>query len=144
MNTSKFITGSLVGGIVYFILGFVFYAILFEGFFEANSGSATGVMKTEMSWWPLILGNIALAALITYIFLHWASISTFATGLKGGAVIGFLMALGWDMIMYDTTNIMTLQGALFDVVIATVMAAITGGVIGAVLGMGSSTKTAAA
>lgn len=142
MDTKKFIMGTLVGGIVYFILGFVFYAVLFQGFFEANSGSATGVMKTDMAWWPLILGNLASAALITYIFLKWAEIKTFAGGLKGGAVIGFLLAVSFDMIMYDTTNIMTLNAALMDIVIATVMAAVVGGVIGAVLGSGKEAAAA--
>lgn len=143
MDNKKFLSGTLVGGIVNFLLGFVFYVVLFQGFFEANAGSATGVAKAEMAWWPLILGNLALAALITYIFLNWASISSFAGGLKAGAIIGFLMALGYDMIMFDTTNIMTLTGALVDVAISTIMWALTGGVIGAILGSGKTSAAAA-
>ncbi|MDH3710602.1 MAG: hypothetical protein OER04_11970 [Cyclobacteriaceae bacterium] len=142
MDTKKFVMGTVVGGIVYFLLGFVFYGVLFEGFFTANAGSATGVMNTEMAWWPLILGNLALAALITYIFLNWAGITTFAGGLKGGALIGFLMAVSFDMIMLDTTNIMTLNAALVDILIATIMGAIAGGIIGAVLGSGKQSAAA--
>ena len=143
MDNKKFLSGTLVGGVVNFLLGFVFYVVLFQGFFEANAGSATGVAKAEMAWWPLILGNLALAALITYIFLNWANISSFAGGLKAGAIIGFLMALGYDMIMFDTTNIMTLTGSLVDVAISTIMWAITGGVIGAILGSGKTSAAAA-
>lgn len=144
MNLKKFISGTLAGGVVYFLLGFIVYAVVFEAFFEANAGSATGVMKTEMAWWPLILGNLAGAALITYVFMHWAQISTFGTGLKGGAIIGFLVALSFDMIMYDTTNIMNLNAAFADIAIATVMWAIVGGVVGAVLGMGGESSAATA
>jgi len=70
MDTKKFITGTLVGGVAYFFLGFLFYVVLFEGFFQSNMGSATGVQKTDdMVWWALILGNLASAALLSFIFL---------------------------------------------------------------------------
>jgi len=81
----------------------------------------------------LILGNFAEAGLLTYIFLKWAHISTFKSGLKAGAVIGVLMTLSWDLIGYATSNMLNLQASLFDVVIGTVMTAVARGVIGAVL-----------
>ena len=135
MDTKKFLIGSIVGGIAHFILGFVLYGILLEGFFAANAGTATGVSKgpEEMVWWALILGSIAFGALLSYIFLKWAHISTFKGGLRAGAAIGFLLAVSFDMIYYATANIMTLSGALVDVVVATVMTALVGGIIGAVL-----------
>ena len=134
MDTKKFLTGTVVGGITYFILGFVFYAVLFEGFFQANLGSATGVFKTDdLIWWSLLLGNFAGAGLLTYIFLKWAHISTFKSGLRAGAAIGFLMTLSWDMIGYGTGNMLNLQATLLDVVIGTIMTAVVGAAIGAVL-----------
>ena len=135
MDTKKFLTGTLVGGIAYFVLGFLFYGLLLADFFEANSGSASGVMRAEdeMVWWALILGNLIFAAFITYIFLKWAHISTFKSGLLGGATIGLLLGLGYNLIYYGTSNMMTLTGALVDVVVGTVMTALLGGVIGAVL-----------
>ncbi len=135
MDTKKFITGTLVGGIAYFILGYLFYGLLLEGFFEANAGSAAdaGRQPEDIVWWALILGNFAFAALITYIFVKWAHISTFKGGLKAGAVIGLLMALSMDLIMYATNNLMSLTGVVVDVIVATLLSAIIGGVIGAVL-----------
>ncbi|GJM30648.1 MAG: hypothetical protein DHS20C17_32830 [Cyclobacteriaceae bacterium] len=134
MDTKKFITGTLVGGITFFILGFLIYAVLLEGFFAANAGSATGVDKTEhMVWWSLVLGNLSAAALLSYIFLKWAHISTFKSGLSAGAVIGLFINLSWDMTMFATSNLMSLTGALVDVVAWTIAFAIAGGVIGAVL-----------
>jgi hypothetical protein len=133
MNTKSFLTGTFVGGITLFILGFLFYVVIFSSFMESQMGTATGVQKETMEWWPLILGNLAGAALLTYIFLKWAGISTFLTGLKAGALLGFLIALSWDMIMYDTSNLMTLAGAFADVLIYSLMYGIAGGVIGLVL-----------
>ena len=134
MDTKKFLTGTVVGGITYFILGYLFYGLLFVDFFNGNLGSATGVFKTDdLIWWSLILGNLAGAGLLTYIFLKWAHISTFKSGLRAGAAVGFLMTLSWDFVGFGTGNILNLQATLMDVVIGTVMTAIAGAAIGAVL-----------
>jgi hypothetical protein len=136
MNTSKFAIATLTGGMAFFFLGFLAYAVVFESFFVDHAGTATGVMNTEMVWWPLILGNLAHAALLTYIFMKWANITTFGSGINAGATIGFLISLGFDMITYDTTNIIDLTGAIVDVFIYTVMCGIVGGIIGWILGRG--------
>jgi len=135
MDIKKFITGTLVGGVTHFLLGFILYGLLLESFFIANAGSATGVNRgpEDMVWWALILGSLAFAALITYIFLKWAHISTFKSGLRRGAVIGFLLGLSFDMMMYATSNLMNLTAALVDIAVGTIMMGLVGGVIGAVL-----------
>jgi hypothetical protein len=136
MNSTKFIIGTIVGGIVSFVLGFLIYAILLADFFSAHSGTAVNAMKTEMEFWPILLGSFGHGALLSYIFLQWAKINTFSGGLKGGTVIGFLVAFSYDMISYDTTNLMDLTGAIADVVVATLMFAIIGGIVGWVVGLG--------
>jgi hypothetical protein len=139
MDTKKFLIGTLVGGIAFFLLGYLVYGFALTNFFSGHSGTATGVSKSmeEIGWGWLILGNLASGALLSYIFLKWANIATFAGGASAGAVIGFLMALSFDMVSFGTTNIMDLTGSLADVVAASLMTAIAGGIIGAVLGMGS-------
>lgn len=132
MNAKQFAIGTITGGVAFFFLGFLAYAVLLEGFFEANAGTASGVMKTEMAWWPLILGNLSHAALLTYIFQKWAGIRSFSGGLKGGALIGFMVAAGFDLTMYDTSNLMNLTGTLGDIVVWTCISAIAGGLIGTV------------
>jgi len=142
MDTKKFITGTLVGGVVYFFLGFLFYAVLFEDFFQSNMGSATGVQRIDdMVWWALILGNLASAALLSFIFLKWAGIRSFGEGAQAGAIIAFLYGLTFDMILYATTNMMNLVAAFADVAVFTVMSALAGGVIGWVLGRGEPAET---
>ena len=90
MNSLLFnIPATPISGIVLFFLGYLIYGILIESFFLDHTGSATNVMKTEMKFWPLILGNLSLAALLSYIFLKWAGITTFVGGLKTAATIGF-------------------------------------------------------
>lgn len=129
MDTKKLLMGTVVGGLVYFFLGFITYALLLGDFFIAHAGSATGVPKTEMYYWPLMLGDFAQAGLLSFIFIKWGEVHSFKDGAKAGLIIGFLMTLGFDMIQYDTTNIMDLTAALTDVVAYSIITAIVGGIV---------------
>ena len=91
MNTNKFIMGTLAGGITFFLVGFIIYGLALMSFFEAHAGSATGVAKADMVWWALILGNMGSAALLSYIFLKWANISSFGSGASAAAIIGSIL-----------------------------------------------------
>jgi uncharacterized integral membrane protein len=136
MNAKKRIMATLAGFLVYFMLGFILYGMLLNDFMGANTGSAKGVMRTDadMQWWALIVGNLLQAYLLVYIFGNWAKISTFGGGLKAGAMIGFIMALGFGLNMYATTNISNLSATLVDPIVMAIMMGITGGVVGWVLG----------
>ena len=135
MDIKKFLTGTLVGGIAFFFVGYLFYGVAFVSFFTEHS-TGPGKSMEELVWWALILGNLSSAALLTYIFLKWTIVSSFGSGAGAAAAIGFLMTLAMDMTRYATSNTFDLTGALADVVIGTVLTAIAGGAIGAVLGMG--------
>jgi hypothetical protein len=138
MDTKKFIFGTLAGGVAYFILGFLVYAILLESFYAGHT--VAGIMKTDeqMKYYPLALGNFAHGALLSYVFLKWANIKSFASGLTGGAIIGFFMAAGFNLITYDTAMIMSAVGTVVDVFVYTAISAVVGGIVGAVLGMGGN------
>lgn len=77
-----------------------------------------------------------MGCLLSYIFLKWANINSFGSGASAAAVIGLLMGLGFDLLMFATANVIDLTGMFVDVGASTVMHAIAGGVVGAVLGMG--------
>ena len=136
MTAKNRILATLVGFIVLFLLGWLIYGMLLMDFYGNNAGSASGVMRAEdeMVWWALILGNFFQAYLLVYIFGNWANITTFSDGLKAGAIIGLIMGLAFNLSMYGTSNIMNLTSALVDPFVSTVMMAITGGVIGVMLG----------
>lgn len=138
MNTNRILLSGIAGGVVYFLLGFLFYGALLVKFFEANAGTAQGAMKTNPTWWALILGNLFIGILLATIFVRWAGIKTFGAGAQAGAIIGALMALGIDFTMFGTMNISNLTATIVDVLVATVMMAITGGVVGWVLGRGKA------
>ncbi len=139
MSTNKILMAGIVAGIVGFFLGWVVYGMLLSSFYEANAGSATGVMRGEsdMIWWALIAANLCWGLLMAYIYGRWANISTAATGAQAGAVIGLLIAGAWDFMMYATTNMTNLTGALVDIVAYAVMTAIVGAVAAWMLGRGN-------
>ncbi len=136
MDAKKRIMATLAGFVVFFLLGWLLYGMLLMDFFMSNSGSATGVMRsdTEMVWWSLALGNLLQAYLLVYIFSKWANITTFGAGLQAGAVIGLILGYGYDLTMYGTSNISNLTSTLVDPLVVAVMMGLTGGVIGMVLG----------
>ncbi|HKK77026.1 MAG TPA: hypothetical protein VJ953_18250 [Saprospiraceae bacterium] len=135
MKTSKILIAGFVGGIVALLLGFLIYGLALESFFAENVGSATGVMKEEgdFSWPAMVLGHIAYGMLFAVVYGRWASITTFATGAKAGAVLGFLVGSAVNLIYYGSSNIMNLTSALADIVVMTVTGAIVGGVVAIVL-----------
>ena len=139
MDTKKFLTGTVVGGIVFFFLGYLIYGVALSGFFSQHSGPNAGSMKAmeEIVWWALIVGNLASGALLSYIFVKWANVSSFGNGLSAGAGIGFFMALSIELVRFATAGTLDLTASLTNVLILTVMNGVAGGAISAVFGMGS-------
>ena len=139
MNSQKFIVGGVVGGILYFLLGYVFYGLLLKSFFDSNG---MAVNMDNMVWWAMIIGNLAGGFLLAYI-LSKGSVSTAGGGAGTGFVVGLLMSLSFDLVMYGIGKGMSLKGVAADVAAAAVMTAIIGAVVGWVLGMSKRTVAAA-
>ncbi len=136
MTIKSRVLATLVGFVVLFLLGWLFYGGLLMDFYASNMGSATGLNRAEdeMVWWALILGNVFQAYLLVYIFGTWAQISTFVGGLKGGLIIGLILGFGLNLSWYGTSNAMNLTATLVDPFVTAIMFGITGGAIGWMLG----------
>ncbi len=136
MNMKRILIGGLAGGVAYFMLGWLCYGILFTDLMASGAGSATGVYKSdeEMDFISLIIGNFALGFMLSVIF-SWSKHYGLMSGLFMGAVIGILYCTGFDFIMYGTSNLMTLNGTLIDILVGTINATLAGGVTGWSMGM---------
>src|ERR1035438_1980226 len=135
MNTKKFLLGGLVGGIVYFFLGYLFYGKLFLDFFMKNAGTATGVMRSmdQLVWWSLVLGNLLMGCLLSFVFVK-SGVKSAGTGLLTGVVLGLLSAGSYDFVSFATSNMSTIQGVVADIGIFVLMSAIAGAIVGWVCG----------
>ena len=136
MSNNKILLAGLVGAVVAFLLGFIVYGNVLTDFFMENSGSASGVMRgdDEMQWIPMILGHITWGLLFAVI-----NITTFATGAKAGALLGFLIGASFDLIQLGSTHIPNLTGVIVDIIVMTIISAIVGGVVGWFLGRNKTT-----
>jgi hypothetical protein len=125
MNVKFFLVSGIVGGIVQFLLGWLFYGILFKNSFPTDGNE-------NMLF--IFLGCMTFGFFVSYIFTKWAGISNAATGLKVGAVIGLFMSLYSNFFMNSMTSEINYQTMGLDIVITIVMAALVGAVIALVNG----------
>ncbi|MEE9596529.1 MAG: hypothetical protein V3V96_07105, partial [Acidiferrobacterales bacterium] len=65
MNTKRLIIGSLVGLVSLYITGYLIWDVVFDEFFAANAGSATGVDREAQLIWAVALGSLFYGALLT-------------------------------------------------------------------------------
>ena len=125
----KIIKGTVVGGIAFFLLGWLVWGILLMDFSKANYNQTIYLPENEMIWWAMIVSNLVLALLVT-LALNWAGAKSIVDGLKIGAIVGALYALSVDLGMYSmTTVISNLTAVVVDTLAYTVVTAVCGLVI---------------
>lgn len=128
MKTKNFLVSGVVAGIVYFLLGWLFYGILFKDFFPNQPEESTQTMVF------IFLGCLTYGLFIAYIFTKWAQISTAGTGLKAGAVIGLFIALFYNFFNMAMMSEATYEMFAMDTAITIVTTAIIGAIAGAING----------
>jgi hypothetical protein len=109
--------------------------MLLMDFMNNHPGVAGNIGKAEPDFLYLVIGNLVMGLLFAYVFIK-ANISSLGSGLVNGGIIGALMSVGYNCIWYATTTVTSKMAMAADVGGSTVMFAITGAVIGMVLGMG--------
>lgn len=134
----RVLAATVAGGIAFFVLGFVIYGLLLDPYMKAHMIVYPGLIKEPMpDFVPLVAANLVNAFLFAFVFDYWAGIRTFVGGLKGGAILGFLIAMTFDLQFLAFMN-MWKDGPIpvvVDIIGATVLSALAGGVIGLVLGL---------
>ena len=123
---AKIWKGTLAGGVVYFILGWIVYGILLAGYMASNFNTCANRPQEDMIWWAIIASNLLYSLFLT-LFLKWSGTSTVVNGLKMGALFGLLFTATIDLSMYSMTTMFNdLTGLIVDVVVATALGAIIG------------------
>ena len=133
MDIKRLSIGSVVGTIALFLLGMLIWQNLFTEFFDANSGSATGVDREAPIMWAAIVGTLFYAVLLTLALEARGASKSLVDGLKVGAVVGALLWGTTDFIFYGYTNISTLTGTVADMLLEGLRGGIVGGIIAVVL-----------
>ena len=122
--------GAVVGGIVMFLLGFLLFGVLLADFFKANAIEYPGLVKDPPVIALIFLFNLIWAWLIAWV-LEYAGRSGWAEGGKAGAIVMFFVALGNGVELEAFLNVhKTMTPLIANILIVTVMGAVTGAVIG--------------
>ena len=134
---TRVLAATVAGGIAFFVFGFVIYGLILDPMvMKPNMNTYSGLMNDPPVWVPLVLANFVSAFLLAYIFDQWAGIRTFVGGLRGGAIVFFLIALSFQLMFMAFMNLSkNYIPPVADVLGSTVLGGICGGVIGQVLGM---------
>jgi hypothetical protein len=128
MNAKRLAIGSIVGTIVIYALGELFWVYLFADFFNANGGGAVGVTRPEIILWALILGTLLYGVLVT-LTLEWRGSKSVVGGLITGAIVGALLWGTTDFTHYALNTMNNLAATIAD----TVLEGVRGGVAGAII-----------
>mgnify|MGYP006086871961 FL=1 len=124
MNTKSLFLSGIAGTIVSFLLGFLFYGLIFTDIYPDDA---------EQCMLFIFLGCLFYAFTFALIFSRWAHISTFDSGAKAGFLIGLLWSLSMNFFMYASMSELDSNFVIL-VAIDAVSAAIMGSVISLVLG----------
>ena len=65
MNTKKLFIGGIVGGIVYFLLGYLIYGKFLMSYFSEHHGLATDANRAQPMFLYLIIGNLLMGFLLS-------------------------------------------------------------------------------
>jgi hypothetical protein len=134
MKTSTLVSG-IVGGIVLWVLGFLFY-----GMANATAGYATpeGIAASrgddiDMLW--LTLGHIVFGIGASMLYGKWArGTHNLRHGLEFGLILGIVTGIGLNMIWFSTANFMAGMGHVVDGLFSVVASGIMGACIAFVYG----------
>jgi hypothetical protein len=133
MDAKRLVSGTIVGGIVLYAVGWIIFSKLFAAFYAANAGSATGVDRGSEIVWAVLLGNLGYAALITYAMGNRAGAVSIAQGAVTGAIVGSLLWFTTDFILFGSQNVANLTRTIVDPLLEIVHGGVGGAVIAAAL-----------
>jgi hypothetical protein len=136
MNTKRLAAGTVAGAATWTAAGYVMFGVIFANFYAyaLSAGSATGVLREPVLPWAVGLAALSYASLVTLAIGAYAGAPTVGTGLRIGAVVGFLVWFTADFMLYGISHVLNVRSILIDPLLEIVPSAIAGGVIAVVLG----------
>ena len=136
MDIKKLLTGGIAAGVLFFFLGWLTYGMLLRTFFMNHSGMiAVDRPDKDLQFLYLSIGNLAMGFALAFIFVK-ANVNSLASGLVMGGLIGLLFSVGINCMTYATTYAISKMGMAAAVATDTLIWAVSGAVVGALMGMG--------
>lgn len=121
MNAKNFVVAGIVGFIVDFLLGWLFYGVIFPDIYKSTLNESE-----QMQF--ITLGCLAFGFFVSYVWVKWAGFTNWLSGLKAGAIFGFFYGLSMNMFMASGQGFV-MENFIKDMVAGVVMGALVGAVV---------------
>lgn len=113
----KFFLGTLAGGVVYFIAGWVLYALFMNDVNEMFPGDSKGIFfRIVPKFYETVAAKFVAALVLTWFIVNSNYHRIRKTILRCG-VFGFLLNLSQGLIIYALTSMYSLISILGDAVV---------------------------
>ncbi|MGH9932163.1 MAG: DUF2177 family protein [Pyrinomonadaceae bacterium] len=129
--TNRFVLAALAGMLTIAVMGGVLYGVIFARFFHANIINL-GIMKTPPAFGWIALSHVPFGILLALV-VRWRGDLSARGGAIAGAVLGFLMAMSYNLAQFGTVEHWTLQLTLVEPFITMTMVGTAGAVVGGIL-----------
>jgi hypothetical protein len=126
MNVKNFMVAGFVGGIVNYLLGWLFWGILFKDTFPSD--------ESQMNMLFIFLGCMTFGFFVSYVFNKWASIATAITGATAGAIFALFLSLHSNFFQHSMEQSPDYIMMATDMLLSVVCGAAVGAVVGFVNG----------
>ncbi|MBT8489126.1 MAG: hypothetical protein HKN72_10270 [Gemmatimonadetes bacterium] len=129
----RFLGAVLAGSATLLPVGFLLYGVVFSFLFEEGALLLPGVMRQSPSVAWIIAGQVGFGTLVALV-ISWRGKESLTGGAQTGAILGFLMAVGYDFAQFGTSNLWSLEATLADPFITAALVGASGASTGWVLG----------
>lgn len=135
MDMRRLAIGSLISPAILSGSGYLIFGVVLPDFYPdfLSAGSAAGVAREPILWWPVALGMLSYGLLIALAVEIRGGSVTVSTGMMTGAFVSFLMWFTADFILYGVSNVGNISGILVDPLLEAVPGALAGGTVAALL-----------
>jgi Kef-type K+ transport system membrane component KefB len=125
MNYKKLLISGLAGGALNFFLMWFLTSFLTNASFPPVG---------NVPLLNYLMGSLIIGLLLAYVFIRFGDVKTFMSGLTNGLILGILF--GAFSVLLDLFNLFSTELAMiaWQIVITLVIASLTGGVVGYLIG----------
>jgi uncharacterized membrane protein YphA (DoxX/SURF4 family) len=141
----KFLISGLVTTVINLLLNTAGYVFILKGFYQTHPAGSEEFMKQlqrppdQLIIWAMIVTSLAMGFFITTV-MKWSGAKTFVSGLKYGAILGFLFWTSINFGLYASSNYFSLPSVFVDLACSAISMTISGAVAAWMLGSGKTNK----
>ena len=125
MNYKKLLISGLAGGVLHFLLMWLFTGILPNAEFPPQG---------EVSLFNYFVASLVIGILLAYVFIRFGDVTTFKSGLTNGIILSIFF--GIFSVLLDLFTLFSSQLAMvgWQMLLTLIIAGLTGGLVGYLVG----------